>query len=50
MIDIFMTKTWKAEPLLSDEKTVKALVLILEKQIGLQELNTKLQGKGKIVM
>lgn len=26
-----MTKTWEAEPHLSDEKTVKVLVLILEK-------------------
>jgi len=49
-IDIFMTKTAEADPQLSDEKTVKALNIdFRETQIGLHELNTKLQGKGKLL-
>ena len=45
-----MTKTAEADPQLSDEKTVKALNIdFRETQIGLHELNTKLQGKGKLL-
>jgi len=45
-----MTKTAGADPQLSDEKTVKALIIDLRKtQIGLHELNTKLQKKGTLL-
>jgi hypothetical protein len=48
-IDIFMTEKCKTVPQLSDDKWILELAFLVDITTYLNELNVKLQGKGKLL-